>query len=131
LVAVLDKALSMGKTSATGSFHLFVGKVLSTLVLAVGSIVVGLFILESDYGLYAIALIPAATMLIFMDWGTGAALTKFCASLRAAGDLRELRKTIVAGFTFNVAAGLILTAVSVLSAGFVASTVFNELLLLF
>ena len=45
-----DKALEMGQTSATGSFHLFIGKSVSTVVLAVGTIILGLFILQSDSG---------------------------------------------------------------------------------
>ena len=122
----MDKALGMGKVSATGSFQLFIGKVLSTLILAVGSIIVGIFILESDYGLYAIALIPATTQLLFQDWGTGGALVKYCASLRTANKEGELRKTIIAGLTFNVATGLVLTLLSFLIASFIASTIFSK-----
>jgi O-antigen/teichoic acid export membrane protein len=122
----MDKALKMGKVSATGSFQLFIGKVLSTLILAVGTIIVGIFILESDYGLYAIALIPATTMLLFQTWGTGSALVKYCASLKAANKEGDLRKTIVAGLTFNVATGIALTVLSLLIASFIASTIFSK-----
>ncbi len=123
---ILDKALEMGKTSATGSFHLFVGKTVSTVILAVGTIVLGWFILQSDYGLYAISLIPAATFFLFQDWGVSSALTKYCASFRAANREAELRKIIVVGLGFEVATGLALTAVSVLTANFMASSVFNK-----
>jgi len=122
----MDKALKMGRVSATGSFQLFIGKVLSTVIMAVGSIMVGIFILESDYGLYAIALIPATTMLLFQDWGTGSALIKSCANLRAANKEDDLRKTIVAGLTFNVATGIALTILSLLTASFIASTIFSK-----
>ena len=116
----------MGKVSATGSFQLFIGKVLSTLILALGSIIVGIFILESDYGLYAIALIPATTVLLFQDWGTSSALIKYCASLRATNKEGELRRTIVAGLTFNVATGIALTILSLLIASFIASAIFSK-----
>jgi O-antigen/teichoic acid export membrane protein len=99
----LDKALKMGKLSAIGSFQLFIGKTLSTVILAVGAIILGMFITEVDYGLYAIALIPATTILLFQNWGIGSALIKYCASLRAANKEGDLRKTIIAGLTFNVA----------------------------
>jgi hypothetical protein len=69
-VAVMDKALKMGRASATGSFQLFIGKIISTVILTVGTIILGIFILEGDYGLYAIALIPATTMLLFQDWAS-------------------------------------------------------------
>jgi len=122
----MEKALKMGKVSATGSFQLFIGKVLSTLILAAGSIIVGIFISETDYGLYAIALIPATTMLLFQDWGIGSALIKYCANLRAANKEGDLRKTIIAGLTFNVATGLALMVLSLFAASFIASTIFSK-----
>lgn len=61
--------MKLGQVSATGSFQLFLGKTLSTVILAVGTIVLGMLISEGDYGLYAIALVPATTMLLFQDWG--------------------------------------------------------------
>jgi len=122
----MEKALKMGKVSATGSFQLFIGKVLSTLILAAGSIAVGLFILESDYGLYAIALIPASTLLLFQDWGISSAMIKYCAHYRAINQKGNLRKIIVAGLTFEVAAGLSLTVLSLLMSSFIASTIFGK-----
>jgi len=121
----VDKAIEMGKTSATGSFQLFVGKTVSTILLAVGAIVLGWFILESDYGLYTIALIPATTFFLFQDWGVTVALTKYCASYRDANKETYLRKLIVVGLGFEIATGLALTAVSLLTAHFMAS-LFNE-----
>ncbi len=123
---ILEKALRMGKVSATGSFQLFIGKVLSTVILAVGSIIVGIFILEGDYGLYTIALIPVTAFILFQDWGTGAALIKQCATLRAANKETDLRRLILSGLTFNVSTGLVLTVISLLTANFIASTVFSK-----
>jgi PST family polysaccharide transporter len=122
----MDKALEMGKNSATGSFQLFIGKIVSTVILAVGTIILGIFILEGDYGLYAIALIPATTMLLFQDWGIGAAMTKYCAHYRVLNKEGELRKVIIAGLTFQVAAGLTLTVLSLLMANFMATTIFGK-----
>ena len=101
----MDETLKLGKDSATGGLHLFFGKTLSTVILAVGTIVLGWFILEGDYGLYAIALIPAATLLLFQDWGVGQAMTRYCAQCRATNNEGTLRKIIVAGLTFEVASG--------------------------
>ena len=122
----MEKALKMGQASATGSIQLFIGKTVSTVILAVGTIILGIFILEGDYGLYAIALIPATTILLFQDWGVGAAMTRQCAQCRAANKEGELRKIIVAGLTFEVATGLVLTVFSLLMANFIASTIFGK-----
>ncbi len=122
----MEKALNMGKVSATGSFQLFIGKVLSTLILAAGSIIVGIFISESDYGLYAIALIPASTFILFQSWGISSAMIKYCAHYRSTNQTQNLRQLIVAGLTFEVATGLALTVISLLTANFIASTIFNQ-----
>jgi len=122
----MDKAIEMGKTSATGGFNLFVGKTVSTVILALGTIVLGWFILQSDYGLYAVALIPASTFFLFQDWGVSEALTRYCASYRASNREAELHNLIVVGLGFEVATGLVLTAVSLLTAHFMASSVFNK-----
>ena len=121
-----DKALEMGQTSASGSFHLFIGKSVSTVVLAVGTIVLGLFILQSDYGLYAIALIPAGTFMLFQDWGVGSALTKYCATSKTAMKDFDGRKIIIAGLIFEIATATVLTVISLLTARFMASSLFNK-----
>jgi O-antigen/teichoic acid export membrane protein len=122
----MDKTLKMGKDSAIGSFHLFIGRLVSTLLLAVGTIIVGIFIQEGEYGLYTIALIPATTILLFQDWGVGSAMTKYCARCRAINKEGNLRKIIIAGLTFEVATGLALTVLSLLMANLIASTIFGK-----
>ncbi|MCJ7633488.1 oligosaccharide flippase family protein [Candidatus Bathyarchaeota archaeon] len=122
----MDKALKMGQASATGSFQLFIGKIVSTVILAVGTIILGIFIHEGEYGLYAIALIPATTILLFQDWGIASAMTKYCAQYRALNKQGDLRRIIVSGLTFEVATGLALTVLSLLMANFIASTVFGK-----
>jgi len=113
----MDKALEIGQTSVTGSFHLLIGKVASTLILAIGTIILQIYILQSDYGLYTVALIPATTFLLFQDWGIGTALIRFCA-LGKATKSGNLRNIVVAGLTFEVATGIALTIVSLLTAKF-------------
>ena len=122
----MDKAISMGKASAIGSFHLFIGKIFSTLMLGIGFIIVGMFIDQVDYGLYTIALIPATTFLLFQNWGVGPAVTKYCANYRASNKEGELRNIILSGLTFQVITGLFLTVLSLLTANFFATTIFDN-----
>jgi O-antigen/teichoic acid export membrane protein len=122
----MDKAIKMGKTSATGSFQLFIGKSTSTIMLAIASIIIGIFIAEGEYGLYVIALVPAVTFSIFQDWGISPALTMYCANYRVKGLKEELRNIIVAGLTFGTITGLILSIFSLLTANFVAVTIFGK-----
>jgi stage V sporulation protein B len=121
-----DKAISIGKISASGSIYLFAGRIASTIVAAIGTIILGLLIIESDYGLYAVALIPSTTLLLFQDWGVGSAITRQCAQCRANNNEGNLRKTIIAGLAFEISTALLLTTLSILTANFVASTVFGQ-----
>jgi O-antigen/teichoic acid export membrane protein len=118
--------LNMGKTSATGSFQIFVGKVLSTVLLAVGAIIVGIFISETDYGLYSIALIPSTTMVLFISLGVNVALIRYCALYRAKNQKSKLRKLILSGVAFEVTIGLVLTLLSFLIANSISSSIFNQ-----
>lgn len=122
----MDKITEMGKTSATGSVHLFLGVSISTVIMALGTIILGLFILPTDYGLYAVALIPISTISLFQDWGIGSALTRFCAKYRATNEQAEQRKVIMAGLVFTGTAGSVLTVISLLLAEFFAATVYHK-----
>ena len=97
-----DKAIKLGKASATGSFHLFGGRIISTIITAIGTMILGALILETDYGLYTIALIPLSTLLLFHEWGIGSAITRYCAQCRATNNQENLKKTIVAGIIFEL-----------------------------
>lgn len=122
----MDKALNMAKVSASGGLKLFIGRIASTVITALGTILLTILISEGDYGIYAVALIPATTVLLFQDWGVGSAMTKYSATYRSLNKEGELRRIIAAGFTFEAMTGLILTAFSLLTAGFVASSVFGK-----
>jgi O-antigen/teichoic acid export membrane protein len=119
----MDKAVEVGQRSAHGSFQLFIGQILSTILLAVGTIVLQLVIPEKEYGLYTIALIPATTILLFQDWGIGSAIIKNCAKYRAENNLAGARQVIISGLTFEVAAGIIFSLLALLTAGSVASMI--------
>ena len=111
----------MGKVSAAGSLQLFLGKIASTIILAVGTIVIGWFIAPADYGLYAVAIVPISIILLFQDWGVSSAMTRYCARFRAENVESDLRKVVVAGLTFEFSTGLLLTLVSIVMASFLAS----------
>jgi O-antigen/teichoic acid export membrane protein len=116
----------MGRTSAVGSFHLFLGKTVSTVIMAVGTIIMGAIILDNDYGLYTISMILATTMLLFQDWGVSSAVTRECARCRASNNGKNLRRILISSLTFELATGVVLTVISLLISSFIATTVFNK-----
>jgi len=122
----MDKALIAGRDSASGGFWLFIGKIVSTVILTVGTIFMGQFISVEDYGLYAIALIPATTLLLFQDWGISPALIKYCAQYRVTNEKSDLRRMILAGLIFGSITGTALTILSLLMANFIGTAVFSK-----
>lgn len=122
----MQKALEIGKTSTKGSFHLFIGQAASTIIMAVGSIILARLMLPEEYGLYAIALIPPTTINLFHDWGIGSAMTKYIAQYRATNREEEIHDVIVAGLIFKTATGLALTFLSLALANFIAVAIFNR-----
>jgi len=122
----VEKALEMGKVSVTGSFQLFIGKAASTVILAVGSIILARLMTPTEYGLYTIALVPSVTMSLFRDWGIGRAMAKYIAHYKAVGKDEKIHDIITVGLIFRITIGLILSLLSLLLANFIATTVFNR-----
>lgn len=122
----MEKALNMGKVSVTGSFHLFIGKVASTVILAIGSIILAWLLVPAEYGLYTIALVPSLTMTLFHDWGIKQAMTKYIAQYNATGNEESIRDIITAGLIFKITTGLGLSLLSLVLASFIATTFLNR-----
>ena len=122
----MGKAVEMGRASATGSLKMFIGVSVSTVIMAVGTIILGNLLTQPDYGLYGIVVIPAMMIGLFRDWGVNSAMTKYIASLKLENNDSEIHKVIVAGLTFEIVAGLILLFISLISANFIATTIFHR-----
>jgi len=122
----MQKALEMGKKSATGSFQLFIGVAASTIIMAVGTIILARLITQEEYGLYAVALIPSATATLFRDWGVNSAIVRYAASLRAENKEEKAYEIIVSGTLFEALTGFALSTILISLSSFLASTVFQR-----
>ncbi len=107
----MDKALEMGKSSATGSFHLLIGVAGSTVIMAIGTIVLAWLLNPEQVGLYGMALIPSGIINFFRDWGVNSALTQRIASLRAEGKDSEIHDVVYSGVIFEIITGLVLALI--------------------
>ena len=108
---LMDKALEMGKSSATGSFHLLLGVAGSTIIMAVGTLILTALLSPEGVGLYGMALIPSGIINFFRDWGVNSALTQQIASLRAEGKESEIHDVIISGVVFELISGAVLAMV--------------------
>src|SRR4030042_3299034 len=107
----MSKALEMGKSSATGSFHLLLGVVGSTVIMALGTLVLQGLLTVDEVGLFGMALIPASIINYFRDWGVNSALTKTIANLRGEGKEAQIHDAIYSGVIFELISGAILSLV--------------------
>ncbi len=107
----MTKALEIGKSSATGSFHLLIGVAGSTVIMAIGTLVLAGLLSVSQLGLYGMALIPASIINYFRDWGINSALTQKIAGLRAAGKDSEIHDVVLSGIIFEIVSGTILSLI--------------------
>jgi len=116
----------MGRASAVGSLHLFIGIATSTIIMAIGTIVLARLLLPAEYGLYSVALIPSLMIGLFRDWGVNCAITKHTAHLRALKSNEDIQDIIAAGLIFETATGITLSLLSLFLASFIASTIFHR-----
>jgi stage V sporulation protein B len=119
----MDKALEMGRDSATGSFQLFIGVAASTIILAAGTFILLRIMLPEEYGLVSIALIPSNMIILFRDWGVNSAITRHVAYFRSENKHKDIYGIVYAGLIFEITTGIALTIVSLLLANFIATSI--------
>ncbi|WNZ29230.1 MAG: oligosaccharide flippase family protein [Candidatus Bathyarchaeota archaeon] len=122
----MDKALKMGQVSVSGSFRLFLGKVLSSILLAIGSIILGRVMSPSEYGIYAIALIPSMTLALFRDWGITKSTTKNISQYRSEHKNENIYNIILVGLLFKTVISSVLSLGSLFLASNIATLFFNR-----
>ena len=107
----MDKALQMGKSSTAGSFFLLIGVVASTVIMALGTLVLAGLLSVDELGLYGIVLIPSTMIAFFRDLGVNSAMTQQIASLRGVNKKAEIHDIIVSGVIFEIISGALLSIV--------------------
>jgi len=116
----------MAKVSAKGGFYLFWGVVVSTVVSALGVIVLARVLQPQDYGLYTIALTAPNLIGTFRDWGMNSAMVKYTAQYSAEEKPERVRSILLAGLVFEVILGVGLSFLSFLLSGFIATDIFRR-----
>jgi stage V sporulation protein B len=122
----MSKAADIGKVSATGSFHLLWGLVVSTVISSVATIFVARLLGSDLYGLYTIVLVAPTLIGVFRDWGVNSAIVRYVAQSRGEDRESEVRSIFVSGLIFEIAMGLALSALSFAVSGFLAVDVFHR-----
>jgi O-antigen/teichoic acid export membrane protein len=122
----MSKAADMAKISVKGGFHVMWGLVASTVISAVGTIIIGLLLGEDNYGLYAIAMTAPMMIGLFRDWGVNFAITRYSAQNKAEDQTAKIRSILMAGLIFEFAMGVALSLIGFLLSDFLAVTVLKR-----
>jgi len=113
----------MGEAAASyvkGGFTLFVGSLVSFIVMAVGSILVARMLTPAEYGLYGVSFVLPSFFLLFSNWGVDTALTRFVSRYSSEGKRLEIWRLSRVGIIFSVGLGVVLSLVLFLSADFLS-----------
>jgi O-antigen/teichoic acid export membrane protein len=116
----MSKATEMARVSAKGGFHLLWGLVLSTVISAVGTIIIARLLGPDNMGLYAIALAAPNLIATFRDWGVTTAMIKYSAEYNSENDVAKVRSVFVSGLAFEIIVGLALSVLSLVLSGALA-----------
>ena len=122
----MTKAIKMGEISARGGFHLFLGVALSSVISALGTIILVRLLTPDQYGLYAIALMPPALIGLFRDWGINFSMIKYSAQYKSANKTADMKRVLAAGLLFESVLGTLLSITCFLLASFLAMNVFHR-----
>ncbi|MGD0646233.1 MAG: flippase [Candidatus Bathyarchaeia archaeon] len=122
----MSKAAEMAKVSAEGSFHFLWGLVISTVISAIATIFVARLLGSNLYGLYGIVLITPTLIGVFRDWGVNSAMVRYAAQFRSENRASEVRSILVSGIIFEIALGMVLSAISFALSGYLATNVFHR-----
>ena len=122
----MSKAADMAKISVKGGFHVLWGLVVSTVISAVGTIIIALLLGPENYGLYAIALTAPIIIILFRDWGVNIAMVRYTAQSNAENTAHNIRSIFMSGLIFELALGIALTLIGFLLSDFLAVTVLHR-----
>jgi len=122
----LSDLTDLAKSSARGSFFLFLGELSSTIIMALASILIAVFLGPEEYGIYSIVFIVPSLLIALSDLGISPALTRFSAYHHAEGEDRKVANLTKAGILFRLALSIILSLSMLLLAEGIAANVLKR-----
>jgi stage V sporulation protein B len=114
------------RSSARGSLILLVGQVISTVLSAVGIILVARFLGATSFGGVSVALVPFGFANLFIDWGVSPAIIKYLSQYRFENKPENRRLLIESALLLNILIGTTLTLGLFFSSSYLARNVFLQ-----
>ena len=118
----VSKSLALGKVSAKGGANVLWGLTLSSIISAVGVMVVAGILSEAEFGVLTKALIGPTIINFIKDLGIDQALIKYTTQYKTENNTEKLKNIVIVGVVSEVILGIVFTAASLLLSGFMANT---------
>jgi len=112
--------------SAKGSFTLFLGDALSTIVLALGSILIARFLSPEGYGIYSLTLAVPAIFMSLISLGIDSAAVRFLAKFRSKYEAARSISFMKASIIFRIIIAIAAWLICFLSSDILASYLLNR-----
>ncbi|MEM4693512.1 MAG: oligosaccharide flippase family protein [Nitrososphaerota archaeon] len=112
--------------SVKSGLALFTGDVLSTIILAIGSILIARFLGPEGYGLYSLSLVIPTIMLSLIALGIDHAVIRFPAKLKAEDRLGQIPILLKSAIAFRFVSGLVMWLICFLLSDILATYILNR-----
>jgi len=121
-----DELTTIAQKAARGGLFLFIGNASSTVILAVGAILVARLLGPFSYGLYMLAVAIPLLLVALADVGMSFALVRLPARLRSEGDHARANRLIKLGFLLKLAISTTASVVCYAGSSVIATIVLNR-----
>ena len=116
-----DELTKVAQDSARGGFFLISGTVISTVILAISSILIARLLGPELYGQYALALVVPQLLFLFTDLGINQGITKFTSDLQSKGETNRIANIIKHGLLLRATIGIGIFIINYAFADLIAS----------
>jgi len=121
-----DQLTTIARKAARGGLFLFIGNASSTVILAVGAILVARLLGPFSYGLYTLTVTIPLLLVALADAGMNFALVRLPARLRSEGDHARANRLVKLGFLLKLAISTAASIVCYAGSTVIASIVLNR-----
>jgi O-antigen/teichoic acid export membrane protein len=121
-----DELTTIAQKAARGGLFLFIGNASSTVVLAIGAIIVARLLGPFSYGLYSLAVAIPVLLVALSDAGMNSALIRLPALARSEGDQARANRLIRLGFAVKLTLSVVAFLACYFGSADIATIVLNR-----
>jgi O-antigen/teichoic acid export membrane protein len=121
-----DELTTIAQKAARGGLFLFIGNTSSTVILAVGVIIVARLLGPSSYGLYVLATVIPLLLVSLSDVGMNFGLVRLPARLRAEGNHARADRFVRLAFLLKLAISAVAFVICYLGSATIATAILNR-----